>query len=450
MKRQESGNVVPERPAEKLAGFSWRVLAQTLGPVLLLGAVAIWITLWYFNPAPPNTITITAGPEQSVFRIAAEKYRERLARNGVELRILSSEGSQENLRRLNDPAFRVDVGFVQGGVAAGTRVDRLVSLGSVFNQPLVLFYRAPKAYDWLSDLSGKRLAIGPEGSGTRMLALALLGANGIEPGGVTTLLDLSGEAAAQALVEGEADAAFLMGDSANPAMIARLLRVQGVRLFSFKQADAYVRRFPYLKELLLPMGALDLGKNVPAEDAHLIGPTVELVAREHLHPALSDLLIEAAQAAHGGATLMQRAGEFPAPLAHEFRLSDDARRYYRSGKSFLYHNLPFWLASLVDRVVVVLVPIILLLFPSLRMVPFLYSWRIRSRIYRWYGGLITLERKALADPSAETREALLKRLDDIEKAVNTVKIPLAYAEHFYVLREHIRFVRDRLQAGSRA
>jgi len=448
MMRRDRGNAVPGRLPEKLAGFSWRDLAVTLVPVLALGIAAIWATLWFFNPAPPNTITITAGPDQSVFRTAAEKYRERLARNGVKLQILPSEGSLENLKRLNDPSFRVDVGFVQGGVAAGTRVDKLVSLGSVFHQPLVLFYRAPAALNWLSELGGKRLAIGPEGSGTRVLALALLGANGIEPGGATALLDLGGDAAAQALVEGKADAVFLMGDSATPAMLVRLLREPGLRLFSFKQADAYARRFPYLNALTLPMGAFDLGKNEPAQDAHLIGPTVELVAREHLHPALSDLLIEAAQYAHGGATLMQRAGEFPAPLEHEFRLSDDARRYYKSGKSFLYNNLPFWLASLADRVLVVLVPVILLLFPGLRMVPWLYSWRIRSRIYRWYGALIALERKALAEPSTGTRENLLKRLDDIEKSFNTVKIPLAYAEHFYVLREHIRFVRDRLQGGA--
>ena len=228
----------------------------------------------------------------------------------------------------------------------------------------------------------------------------------------------------------------------------RLLRAPGVRLFSFKQADAYSRRFPYLNALTLPMGAFDLGKNEPAQDINLIGPTVELVARESLHPALSDLLIETAQHVHGGATLMQRAGEFPAPLEHEFRLSDDARRYYKSGKGFLYQSLPFWLASLVDRVLFILLPLVFLLVPGLRLVPALYSWRIRSRIYRWYGALIALEHDALAHPGAEARKGLLKRLDDIETAVNTVKIPLAFAEHFYVLREHIRFVRDRLMRGA--
>ncbi|MBK5104061.1 MAG: ABC transporter substrate-binding protein, partial [Burkholderiales bacterium] len=231
---------------DRYAGVSMRDLAALLVPVLLLSLAAIWAALWFLEPAPPSHITITAGPHDSLFRITAAKYRDILARSGVKLQILSSGGSLENLRRLADPAFRVDVGFVQGGVAAGVQVDKLVSLGSVFHQPLLLFYRAPQALDWLSDLGGKRLAIGPEGSGTRELALTLLKANGIEPGGVTTLLDLAGDEAAQALVDGKADAAFLMGDSAALPTVVTLLRTPGVRLLSFKQADAYTRQFRYL------------------------------------------------------------------------------------------------------------------------------------------------------------------------------------------------------------
>jgi TRAP-type uncharacterized transport system substrate-binding protein len=376
-------------------------------------------------------------------RITAEKYAKILARNGVKLRILPSEGSLENLKRLNDPAYRVDVGFVQGGLTDGVNVDKLVSLGSVFHEPLALFYRGKTPISWLSELNGKRLAIGPVGSGTHALALILLKANGIEPGGATVLLDLSGEKAAQDLLGNNIDAAFLMGDSATPPVMRTLLRTPGIRLLNFAQADAYARRFPYLSKLDLPMGAFDFGKNVPPQDIHLIGPTVELVAREHLHPALSDMLIEAAREVHGGAKLLQRAGEFPAPLEHEFRISDDARRYYTSGKSFLYRSLPFWLASLVDRLLVVVVPIIVLLIPGLKLVPALYSWRIRSRIYKWYGILIALERSMLALPAPEERQELLKRLDDIEAEVNKMKMPLAYAEQFYVLRDHISFVRGR-------
>jgi len=436
------------RPLARFSGISLRDLAVTIGPLVLLTAAAIVATYWFVRPAPPGAITIISGPAGSTFRLTAEKYRRILARNGVKLQILASEGSLENLRKLNDPAYRVDVGFVQGGLSAGMSVDNLVSLGSVFHEPLALFYRGAAPVGLISGLSGKRLAIGPEGSGTRALALILLKANGIEPGGAAMFLNLGGEDAAQALIEGKVDAAFLMGDSATPRMMGKLMRTPGIRLFDFAQADAYTRRFPYLNKLDLPMGVFDLGKNAPAREIHLIGPTVELLARENLHPAISDLLIEAAREVHGRAGLLQRAGEFPAPLEHEFRISDDARRYYSTGKSFLYRSLPFWLASLADRTLVVLVPIVVLLIPGLKLVPSLYRWRVRSRIYRWYGKLIALERGVLAPQASGERAEMLKRLDDIEAEVNKIKMPLAYADQFYVLRDHIKFVRDRYSDGT--
>ena len=261
----------------------------------------------------------------------------------------------------------------------------------------------------------------------------------------TTLLPLTGEAAARALTAHEIDAAFLTGDSAQPPVMAKLLRTPGVRLFSFSQAKAYARRFPYLTDIELPMGAFDLGKNLPPAPVHMIAPTAELVARDSLHPALSDLLIEAAKQVHGRANMLQNAGEFPSPVMHDFPISDDAARYYKSGKSFLYRVLPFWLASLVDRLIVLLVPIVVVLIPGAKLIPSLYAWRVKSRIYRWYGALIAIERSALDETATdEEHAASLAKLVEIEAAVNRLKMPLAYADQFYVLREHIGFVRARL------
>jgi NMT1-like family len=308
----------------------------------------------------------------------------------------------------------------------------------------MVFYRSAEPRNRLSALKGKRLAIGPEGSGARSLALTLLKANGIEPGGPTRLLDLSGEAAVQALLGRKIDAAILMGDSATSGAFRKLLGAPGVRLLDFAQADGYVRRFRYLSKLELPSGSLDLGRNVPEKTLTLIAPTVELVARADLHPALSDLLIEAAREVHGRGGLLQRPGEFPAPLEHEYRISDDAARFYKSGKGFLYRNFPFWLASLADRTMLVLVPIIVLLIPALRLVPWLYRWRIRARIFRRYGELMAVERAMLSQAAPEQQEALLKRVDEIEKAVIGVRIPSSFADEAYVLRAHIHFVRDRL------
>jgi TRAP-type uncharacterized transport system substrate-binding protein len=424
--------------------------AAAISAILLVSSVTVFAVFWFFHSAPPHTITITTGPVGSAFHRAAEKYLNILARSGVKLNILSSEGSLENLKRLGDPSFRVDIGFVQGGVTNGMNTDKLVSLGSVAYEPLLVFYRSATPVDLLSGLNGKRLAIGPVGSGTRSLALALLAANGIKPGGATVLLDLDAEGATKALIASNVDAVFLTSDSASTQNMRQLLRTPDIRLFDFTQADGYTRRIHYLNKLELPKGSIDLGENIPAHDVYLIGPTVELIARANLHPALIDLLLEAAREVHGNATLLQRRGEFPAPLEVDYHLSDEARRFYTSGKSFLYRSLPFWLASRVNRILVVFVPMLFVLIPGLRFIPTVYRWQIRLRIYRSYRALLVLERESFAPSTPEKREELLSQLDRIEKVVNKMKVPASFADQFYGLRGHIVFVRGRLVGGPQA
>jgi NMT1-like family len=438
-------------PRFKISRISWRDVAVTYGPFVLLLAVVFWITLHFVHPAPPSTIVMTTGASGSMFDVYAGRYAKILARQGVTLKMLPSQGSLENLKRLSDPQFKVDVGFVQGGIAGQGDANSLMSLGSVFYVPVLVFYRAPQPIKFLSELDGKRIAIGREGSGARVLAEALLKGNGIEAGGKSKLLDLEGKDAQDALVKGAADAAFVMGDSATPATMRDLIHTQGIRLFDVVQGDAYVGRFRYLTKLQLPPGSLDLGKNTPPQTLTMVAPTVELIARPGLHPALSDMLIQAAQEVHGRATLLQKAGEFPAPLEHEYRVSDEAQRYYKSGKSFAYKYLPFWLASLVDRVVIVLLPLAVVLIPGLKVVPALYKWRVNSRIYRRYGELMALERLAFSETTPGQRAELLKRLDEIERRIVTGKLPASAAEQIYVLRQHIHFVRSRIlqESGAR-
>jgi hypothetical protein len=418
--------------------------AAALTAILAITVVLALAVYSFIHLAPPHTLTITSGPEGSIFRNNAEKYAKILARNGIKLKILTSQGSLENLRRLADPKLKVDVGFVQGGLAGGSDIDKLVSLGSLYNEPLLIFYRSSKELELLSQMKGRRLAIGPEGSGTRPLVLTLLAANGIQPGGTTTLLDLDADDAANALLGGKVDAVFLMGDSASIDIIRKLVRAPGIRLLNVVQADGYTRRITYLSKMLLPEGALDFGNNLPGRDVNLIGPTVELIAREDLHPALSDLLLEAAREIHGRAGLFRRQDEFPAPIQHEFTISANARSFYRSGKGFLYRYLPFWVASFLNRVLVVFLPSIVVLIPVLRAIPAAYRWKIRLGIYRWYRSLMALEREMAGQFPPEKREEFLERLDHIERAANRMKIPASFADRFYDLRGHITLVRNRL------
>ncbi len=416
--------------------------------IVLTTVVIGFAVAWFVQSAPPDTITITTGPQGSAYQSIADKYRPILARNGVSLKVLTSKGSEDNLKRLADSSFHVDIGFVQGGVTNGVDTGKLVSLGSISYSPLLVFYRSARPMDLLSDLTGKRLAIGPVGSGTRALSLALLDVNGIQPGGVTTLLDMDAEVATKALTDGNLDAVFLMGDSASPQTMRKLLLTPDIQLMDFTQADGYTRRIHYLNKLELPRGCVDFGKDIPSHDVHLVGPTIEIIARPELHPALSDLLLEAAAEVHGRPALFQLRGEFPASQEHEFHISPDALRYYKSGKSFFYRHFPFWLASLINRILVVFVPVVLVLIPGLRLIPAAYRWRIRLLIYRWYRALLTLEREPYEELTQEKREEFLKRLDHIETEVNRMKVPASFADQFYALRANISFVRGKLTAGA--
>lgn len=446
-------NKIPNRfnPKIHLAGalakldalFARGLVAYVSAVVLVVLAISLAVFL-FINSAVPTTITITSGPEGSMFRTTAEQYRKILAKQGIKLRIIPSEGSRDNLKKLASPEIHVDVGFVQGGEVDDFDIGNLVSLGSISYQPLMIFYRGePKKL--LSEFKGKRLDIGQKGSGVHTLALALLKVNGIEPGDDVDLVNFVAGDLAKALTEDRVDAIFMMSDSSSVELMRKLIYTPGVRLFDFTQADGYTRRITYLSKLTLPRGTIDFGRDIPPEELNLVGPTVELIARNSLHPALIDLLLETAQEVHSPAGIFKRSGEFPVPLEREFRISPDAVRYYDSGKSFLYRNFPFWLASLINRSIAAILPIAILLIPGLKIIPVIYRWRMRSRVYRWYKVLFMLERDTFS-PSMdeEKRVELLRRLDYIERTVNRIIVPASFGDLLYALRGHISFVRARL------
>ena len=428
-----------------------RQLPISIGLILLISLVAGVIAFVFLNSAPPSTLTMTSGPEGSAYRATAESYRKILAREGVTLKILPSQGSRDNLAKLEDGKTKVDVGFVVGGeTPASGAQQHLVSLGSVSYTPLMIFYRgAPKTL--LSEFKKQRIDIGLEGSGASALAQTLLDANGIKPGDGTQIGHRAPEASIQALLAGKIDALFAMSDSTPTAMMRELLRDEQIHLFNFVQAEGYTHRVTYLNRLVLPRGAIDFGEDIPAQDVSLVAPTVELVARDSLHPALSDLLLEAAREVHGRAGLYKKAGEFPTPLEHDFPISADATRYYASGRSFLYRTFPFWIASLIERVLAVIVPVTIILIPGLKIAPAIFRWRVVSRIYRWYAVLQRIERDSYDGPlDAERCDELLHRLGHMEATVMKLAVPPAFGDLLYGLRGHIAVVRESLMARREA
>ncbi len=426
--------------------ISWRYVLVSLGPTVAILAALVFLGYHLLRP-PPRTLTISAGPAGSVFYSTAEKYRPILAREGITLKVLPSQGSLQNLERLTTPHSGVDLALVQAGVMTPGDGTNVVSLGSLFYEPLALFYRGRQPLTRLSQLEGRYLGIGTDGSGTRFLAAALLQANGIAPDAHTHFEPIEGSVAMHALLDGRVGAIFLSGDSATGANFKTLLLAPGIHLFNFVQADAYVRRFRYLDKLVIPAGTFDLGHDLPRQPTNLLAPTVELLAHSDLHPALVDLLVQAAREVNGHGNVLQKPGEFPAPLQRDWPLDAEAVRYYKSGNSFLYRFLPFWLASVLNRTWLVLVPLIVLLIPVVEFTPTLYGWLVRNRIYRRYGALMAVERAALDPLTPEARALLVARLVGIEHDIIQLKVPGAYANEVYILRQHVKFVQARLAAG---
>jgi hypothetical protein len=334
----------------------------------------------------------------------------------------------------------VDAGFLQGGTGEPREEDRLYSLGGLNYEPLWIFYRDGLGEpDRLIQLKGRRVAIGGPGSGTRHLALELLAANGIDAGN-TRLIEEGGLGLVEAFRQGRIDAAFVVGPLQS-ATVWSLLFAPGVRLMDLAHADAYTRRLPHLSRVVLPRGAVDLNRDLPARDVALLASTATLLVREDTHPALVDLLMVAAAEAHGGAGVFQRPGEFPRAEVVDFPLSPEASRYYKSGRPLLQRYLPFWAATLVDRMVVMLIPVFALLLPLAKFAPALYSWRVRSRIYRRYGELKFLEAEVEENPARHSCEEWLAKLDAIEADVNRIPTPLAFADMLYTFKVHIGLVR---------
>ena len=431
--------------ADRIGARARRILRAdlwlTVAPTLLIIAVAFGVTMLFVKPAPPKRLTVAIAPEEGGSRYFARRYQEILKRHGITLEVRQTGGSLSNVQLLADPGSGVDVAFVQSGTQAGEHGGSIVSLGSVTYVPLWVFYRG-NPIDDVRDLKGRRIAVGPPESGTRALAVTLLGATGADKGG-TELLPVERDAATEQLKKGEIDAVFLVAPAEAPA-IKKLAVAPGVHLLSFARADAYVRRFPYLSKLVLPHGVFDLSADVPERDVVLLAPTQNLLARDTLHPALAYLLLRAASEVHGAAGMLVNSGEFPSPREAGFPLSSVAARYYQAGVPFLQRYLPFWAANLVDRLWVMLVPIIAVVVPLGRLVPALYRWRVRSRVFRWYARLKQIELQLEENPGRQTLDEMLRRLEETERAVNQIPTPLAYAENLYFFREHVDVVRRRI------
>ena len=429
--------------------LSLRDLLVSIGPVALLTIALLGLAYWWLDPTPPKRVVLATGPAQSAYDEFGKRYADALRRYGITVELLPTEGSSENLEKLR--SGEADLGFVQGGSADIGYDDEesIVSLGSLFVEPLWLFYREDAAQRLnqtptvasLPALQGWRVNVGTPGSGVPRLFGTLLDVNRVDSRQLQ-LSELAQTPATVAFLDGEIDA-LVFASAPESLMVQMLLQSPGIRLMDFAQSEAYSRRFAYLTPVVMPQGVVDLSKNIPERDVRLVASTTSLLASARTHPAILQLFAQTASGLHGGASWFNRAREYPSLAHSEVPLSPEAVRAIQSGPPFLQRYLPFWLANLIERMWLAMGLIIALALPLSRIVPPLYTFRIRSRVFRWYAELRDIEARHEARESAVAE--LLEQLDAMEAKVEKVVVPLSYTDELYALRNNIALVRQKLQ-----
>jgi len=393
---------------------------------------------------PPRMIVMATGPEGGAYHELGRRYRAELARANVTVRLVPTAGSQENLALLRDPHSGVSVALMQGGTIGTGDSSGLETLGTVFYEPLWLFHRREIQGEGFDLLRGRKVSIGPDGSGTRALTLELLKRSGLTQEDCE-LLALPLQEAAGKLQAGKIDAMFVMA-AWGSAVVQELLADERVLLSSFPRADAYAALYPFLHKVVVPRGVRDLAKNQPPNDVTLVAAKASLVVRADQHPAISYVLLNASGQIHSGSSIFNRANEFPAAEATDVPLSNEAIRFYKSGPPFLHNYLPFWMAVLIGKLAILLIPILGVFYPMTRLLPRMYDWAMRSKVFSLYGELRLLD-DAIRDARAAGRDTgdMVARLDQLERQANHLKMPAAYASMLYLLRNHIELVRESLK-----
>jgi TRAP-type uncharacterized transport system substrate-binding protein len=417
----------------------WASAVAALVVVALVGA-------WFLQSTIPRRIVMASGLKDGIYHAYAQRYKEILGRNGVTIEERLTGGADENEHLLRDPSSGVDVAFIPGGVVRRTERGDLVMLAALFYEPLWIFYRGPETLTQIDYLRYKRVAIGPPGHGVRAFSEPLLAANNVDPFN-TTFVPIVNIEALRALQDGKIDAALLLGPVQMPA-VWQALHDSNLKLMSLTRADAYPRRFPYITRLTLPPGTIDFAQHIPEQEVKMIGTRAMLVARDGLPPAIINLLLDAAQELHSEQGYFEADDEFPNTRTVDLPVSLDADRHRRFGPSLLHRYLPFFVATYIERLIILLVPLLVILVPVMNVLPQVLRWRQRSRIYRWYGELALLERDVAARTGKLPIEQWFADLDRIELAAARVRTPASFASEAYTLREHIGLVRSAVTAKA--
>lgn len=425
----------------KFASLFTRELLEATLPSILLICVALFVAYKYIDPAPPRHIVMATGNADLNYNAFAAIYGVYLKREGITLETRPSTGDAQNLAWLKSADSDVDIAFMQDGAASSAGAGQLLSLGSLYYQPVWIFSRGKQALNHVAELTGKRIAIGRPGEGTFIVANQMLAASGITDQN-STLVMISGEEAAQQLIAGKVDAAFMV-DVATSPLIQNTIAAPDIHLVNLEDAEAFSRKYTYLHHLVLPEGAMDLARNLPEHDVHLVAPTATLVIRENMHPALVYLMMKIIAQVHTNPSLFNSKDAFPSAKETDFPISTQALNFYKSGLPIIDKYLPFWAATFINRTLIVMLPLLALLIPLTRIIPMVYVWLVKRKLFRFYGELRFLDAQLKDLTSDEDIQACIHKLNDIESKVVNIKLPVPFSQYAYELRAHIELVRSK-------
>ncbi len=421
-------------------------LIKEVWPLIFLLFLALAVLIWFAKPAPPDKVLMATGTGGS-YKVLGEKYKAYFEKRGIELKLIETHGSKENLQHLIDRKDPIQAAFVQGGMIAVDNLSGVQSLGSVDYEPVWIFYRKNTFNEGIHvsdrDITKLRINIGPIGSGTHAQAVSILKQNHLTST-APNLLSMNNADAVNAIEQGEIDAVFLV-DGYDSPNVQRLIKNPNIRLVTFSRADAYTRLLPYFEELGVPMGGFDLGKNIPDHPIQLISTTTNLLIDDRLHPAIQVLFLEAAKEINGAKSYFSKAGEFPVYMNTEAPLSNEAKFFYEKGTPTLMKYLPFWLAEFLERMFFLLLPFAAFAYPIIKSIPSYRTNLAKKQINLIYKDLDKFEQNTIQTFDPNRRGEYIEVLNDMERRVLASKAAKLATADCYSLRNNIEFIRNALE-----
>ncbi|KAB7892816.1 TAXI family TRAP transporter solute-binding subunit [Poseidonibacter ostreae] len=405
--------------------------------IFVLIVASFYITSQFIQPPSKKEFTIATGSKDGQYYKTALLYKEILEKQKVKVNIITSNGSIDNLNLLKEK--KADMAFIQNGIDHDVSTHKIKSLASTYYEPLWIFYKNEKyTMDYIVELTSKKISIGKEGSGTFDLSSKILNDNNVNNTN-SSILNYSTKEAKDKLLKGEIDAMFLVISPDSP-IIKELLENPDINLFSFKRAKAYSRKYNFLEPITLYEGTINLYKNLPSQNVNLLSTTATLVVREDFSEELTRLILKSIKNIHNKKTLFETENQFPNIDNITIVPSTEAQRYFEYGDTWLEKIFPYWIASNLDRLKILLIPLLTLLIPLLKGGFPLYRWSIRSKIYRWYDEVQALDLDLEGLEKEELKNKLLE-IEELKKEIKEeTKVPLSYMGEYYDLIMHLELI----------